>query len=538
VDDNGHIHVAYRDGPSHAGFVKYASNKTGDWQQEDVQQLGDLQQFGVDVQVLSQTIDKLGYTHVIYQPIEHKTYYATNRNGQWEAQIIESQGAPLAENAGISVAIDDNNAVHTIYYLANGDLRYAHNDTGMWQIETISNIGKDIFSVWIDHKVSMFLDANGNAHVGFTNQEGDLIYASNQSDHWELRLVASFEENHLNGHTWNQKDFVILPGGVAYMVYASANCIKYRFCVATGLEYATNSNGKWRIQKIDYEHYTLYDSDFGNIEQSYSMVYPSISINHDQISVSYHVEFPDGLVLRAARNLGGIWSTMFPDSNLQPTWWSDTAFNNVFSLSSIANRNDGGYLISYLDLRNKSLNLAKSSLASSLRIEIATNLVDYNFGNVENNSSETAEVMVKNVSATNLTVNNVYLIDNSGYFSAGIQADQDFCRDLPVILPPGEQCVLLLNYEPTVLGKHDVAIRTDSDDADNPVIFTTFSATSVNSSTGTPQKTQSSSGGGGGELLLLAILIAYVMLRWACMVVSSRLNNVELNFRVQFFNNC
>jgi len=513
IDENENVHISYRDGPSHAGFVKYASNKTGNWQLADVQGLTDHAQFGVDVQVLAQAIDKLGYAHIIYQSIEPKTYYATNRNGGWEAQIIETQGAPLAENAGISITIDENNSAHAVYYLANGELRYAQNILGTWEIETVANIGEDNFFGWADNKNSLHLDTNGSAHIGFTNEVGDLIYASKNSGRWEKQLIASYEQNDQEGHTWGGKDFVILPGGIAYMVYASFNCIVDKFCIPTGLEYATNTNGNWQIQKIDYEPVPLYGPDFGTPELSYSMVHPSISINNNQIAVSYHVELPEGLVMRAARKIDGIWSTMYPDSTPQPTWWEDTAFNNAFSLSSIANRSDGSFLISYLDLANKSLNLAKSSLASSSRIDIATNLIDYKYDNVESNSSETAEITIKNISSENLTVNDIHLIDYSGIFSTGIKADQDFCLASPLVLPPGEHCVLLLIYEPISPGTHDVAIRIDSDDINNPAIFATFSAVSVNE-IDTTQKTENDSGGGGGGLLLLLVLFANILLRW------------------------
>lgn len=92
------------------------------------------------------------------------TYSESNRSGMWVPSAVDVTGTES------SLAIDSFGEPHIAYFDAGSvDLKYAYRDTsGKWHSTLIFNGG--------GYSCSLALDANNQAHIGFADQKGRLVY--------------------------------------------------------------------------------------------------------------------------------------------------------------------------------------------------------------------------------------------------------------------------------------------------------------------------------------------------------------------------
>ena len=122
-------------------------------------------------------LDKKDKVHISYHDFK-KGYlkYATNTNGSWTTEIVDS-GADNKKITGYSstrIAVDASGKIHIVYrYRNNSDeaLKYATNTSGSWVTEIVdSNGGSDS---------SLALDSSGKVHISyFDGRNGCLKYTT------------------------------------------------------------------------------------------------------------------------------------------------------------------------------------------------------------------------------------------------------------------------------------------------------------------------------------------------------------------------
>lgn len=480
-DSNDNIHIAYRDGGQFPGQIFYATNQTNNWEYERITGLSEIG----SVDKIALIVDNNNVPYIIYGG-GNRIYYAYKSSGTWLGGIVDNIGP--ADKAIISLDIDSDNVIHAVYFLRNGDLRYARFTNGIWEVETIATTGES-FGNYSDYSTSLTLDSNNIPHVGYLDRDGDLNYATNGTGLWISTYIASST----NEHHWHDKDYIMLPNGIAHMVYSSSKCIGGT-CYNTGLEYASNKSGTWKAETIDIQLHDLYYP----VIQSYPMISPAIALDDTgNVSVSYHIQEGDSYnsprYLRTARKLGDLWRVSTIETN--PFAESSTGYPKDLNYSSIDFDANGKAVIAYFDYFDGSLNLAGSVQSITGLINVKVDLADFDFGHVQIGSLSTAMLRIQNLGNSLLQINSIELQDNvSGIYSIDLNGGNKPCILIPTTLNLNEECTLTVTFSPEETGSKEVTLVIASNDQELPVLVGSMTGrgASVTSTT-----SGGSSGGGG-----------------------------------------
>ena len=176
-DAASHLHLVYADQFGTATMT-YATNKTGSWIEEGV---GNRSEELTTRPVIA--IDPAGNDHIAYyDSISNHLKHATNATGSWETELVDDQG-----NVGqhVSIAVDTSGYVHLSYYDADsGALRYATNASGAWITLIVDGAGD------VGVGTSLAIDASGHVHIAYTDATNHALkYATNASGLWEAITV-------------------------------------------------------------------------------------------------------------------------------------------------------------------------------------------------------------------------------------------------------------------------------------------------------------------------------------------------------------
>jgi hypothetical protein len=178
LDSNGNPHIAYAEGGSSSGSLKYAKKWLGSWgTPQTVDTTGGL------IQHISLALDANDRPHIAYfdtafQFFIHHTYW-TSQPGQgsyWALEFFVADQGNGACCQDISLALDANATPHISYYDAvNNRLQYVTKSGAAQVIET-----PDPWAVWfgIDHGrySSITLDANGKPRISYYVTGASLRY--------------------------------------------------------------------------------------------------------------------------------------------------------------------------------------------------------------------------------------------------------------------------------------------------------------------------------------------------------------------------
>jgi hypothetical protein len=308
LDAEGMAHISYCDATDYDFALKYATNKNGTWVTEMVDSEGTIGQYN------SLALDAEEKAHISYYDNTNRDLkYATNKSGVW---VLETVDSPEAVGYSTSLALDAEGKAHISYLdVTNRVLKYATNKSGIWITETVDSATE--VSLADSALTSLALDAEGKAHISYLNDtdyDFSLKYATNKSGTWVTETVDS------EGTVGQYASLALDADGnahISYVYYPGYNYV---------LKYATNKNGTWVTETVDSigfaSSYTSLALDAeGKAHVSY--LDPIDSINGD---------------LKYATNKNGTWVTETVDS---------TGF--VGTYASLALDGDSRPHISYYD---------------------------------------------------------------------------------------------------------------------------------------------------------------------------------------------
>jgi hypothetical protein len=189
LDAVGHAHIAYWDEDN--GYLRYATNASGEWISTDIDDMGDVGWYPAIV------LDAAGKAYVSYAYIYYGSEpsdtsmnlrYATNVSGVWVTETVDDTDL-VGEYT--SIALDSSDKAHISYFdLSNGTLKYATNASGEWECETVDSNG------YVGMYTSIALDSSDKVHISYHGWSTDfttsyLKYANNTSGYWVAQTVNS-----------------------------------------------------------------------------------------------------------------------------------------------------------------------------------------------------------------------------------------------------------------------------------------------------------------------------------------------------------
>jgi len=172
VDHDDKVHISYLD--KNEG-LKYATNVNGSW---EVFNVDDEENVGWNTSIV---IDSNNAVHISYSdpsliidpPGNGYLKYATNKSGTWTTQVIDDDDA----GAFTGIAVDNQDNLHISYCTSDGRrgrLMYTTNTSGSWTKETAD---EDEPSVGIYCAIDV--DPNGNPHIAHYDYiEQDVRYST------------------------------------------------------------------------------------------------------------------------------------------------------------------------------------------------------------------------------------------------------------------------------------------------------------------------------------------------------------------------
>lgn len=119
ADLNGHIHLIYT---LETGQLKYATNESGAWITESMQNV-------TDARAPSITVGSDGRVHVAYlDNSRHEFRYTANNSGIWQYYTFEIRDSDITSYGGnTAITVDGNQNAHISYYGYDGLLKYTTN---------------------------------------------------------------------------------------------------------------------------------------------------------------------------------------------------------------------------------------------------------------------------------------------------------------------------------------------------------------------------------------------------------------------------
>ena len=342
----------------YTAWLRYASNRNGSWEIQDIDSDSDRRDFGRQTAlVISGGAGLLEQANILYQGHDQTLDFAKYmiiQVGAVTGWQYETLVEPLSTGLDTSLAIDSQNRPH-IAYVQQSDfkLRYASLLNNGWNKQTVDDVDPAI------RNTSLALDGQNRPRISYfgrgdwtTGSASVLRFASGNADSptaWDLQTVD-------NSATVGRDSAIALDDdGNSHIAYWNET--------DNTLWYATNASGVWVKTRID--------------SSGYAGQYPSIAIDDQGYAhIAFNYNFlgfdaaHNSMQLHYATNASGVWATEIVD---------DSELLGQFS--SIAIGTGGQVHISYYDLYNGQLKYAFGQTGNW-----AIEVVDAN-GNVGRDSS-------------------------------------------------------------------------------------------------------------------------------------------------------
>ncbi|WEU40539.1 MAG: hypothetical protein OdinLCB4_001010 [Candidatus Odinarchaeum yellowstonii] len=261
IDEQNNVHVVYASYTDETGHweIFYVTNKTGEWTQT---QISDLGAYGYQYEP-SIALDSYGLLHVMWSIYtgggKTNIFYTNNSNNHWNPAFNVSN-AINADGGGVRFAIDLDNIVHAIY-LEGGNAYYINRTyTGVWSTPkplftppyTITNAQVADIAVSSNGKIYLVVKASNGSEFEYLNNVysfdgvsappvrvtsyiGDssgLALTADRNDH--AHLVYNYEDiigqaliyRYYNGSAWGQDEVILnaTVDGIDYIYTPSIGC--------------------------------------------------------------------------------------------------------------------------------------------------------------------------------------------------------------------------------------------------------------------------------------------------------------------------
>lgn len=232
LDVNDSLHISYATYPD---TLSYATNKSGSWKFETVSTNGVTTYFSGEID-----IDFFGHAHMSYNS-NGQIFYATNKSGSW---ISEPVSQNIRSRYNSSITVDNMNNIHISYY-GDTNLEYVTNKSGAWVEETVDING------WNGYGSSIRVSADGTVYISYSYDD---YYENNDTYLGGLRLATR------SADVWNIENIYTSDLGwpdTTSLTFDSKGSIHISFLeIGTyDLMYATNNQGSWNVERIDWDGY-------------------------------------------------------------------------------------------------------------------------------------------------------------------------------------------------------------------------------------------------------------------------------------------
>lgn len=309
LDEQGHPHIAYgyASSMSFTSRLSYATNTSGSWIYERVDEIGG------DGWYSSIALDSSGNVFAVHhdKPELSLEVSSLSQGNQWSTEVIDEGhlcgDANIALNSEMIPAISYGRSKYNPPILV-----FALSDDGVWtRIIASNNGGQDN---------SLDFDPDESAHISHMElrdiDDRSLLYSTNQSGHWETEVLE-------DSYYINRTDIKADNNGAIHIVYTD-------FCA----NYITNKSGEWVNECVHPEENNfgsiVIDSDnhvhvvFNHREDYYGFnesgsweitqiddvgaIYSALDIDSKgNAHISYHQN--DSVWLKYATNSEGSWDT-------------------------------------------------------------------------------------------------------------------------------------------------------------------------------------------------------------------------------------
>lgn len=188
VDAAGHAHVSYFDNTDGEKVIRYATNASGVWMTDDVQDLVDAGMFSANDSSIAIASD--GTIRIAYGMAGFggggTLELATNESGTWESETIDGEAWAVYP----ALLLDGDDRASVVYWqvLPLGSdppnrMRFATNASGGWDVVNLRD--------GVGGETSMLFDDAGDLHFASGTGFGDevLRYGTNASGAWVLEDV-------------------------------------------------------------------------------------------------------------------------------------------------------------------------------------------------------------------------------------------------------------------------------------------------------------------------------------------------------------
>jgi len=288
TDSSGNLHIIFFD--INSSSIIYMTDSSGQWEKTPIITINRLED-------LEFVMDKQDYAHLSYFSVDElKNKYAANITGEWSIE-----DGPNADEI-IKLAVDSNEYAHFCYIVGDvydRKLWYATNKSGTWENQLVmvpepppipnwgSRLGKcgiaidsnDEPLICVEYAIAKPLLPYGELPIYFS------IYCGNKyGPYWKMSTVAF----HLLSESYGF-DFLLDHQDNIHLIYSIYSSL---FHVAH-LLHTTNASGIFTSELID---------DSGIVDQ--------ISSNLDQ-NDDVHIAFYEGTILGYSTNASGEWVTKF-----------------------------------------------------------------------------------------------------------------------------------------------------------------------------------------------------------------------------------
>lgn len=160
IDSNNKVHISYYDEGNND--LKYATDVGGSWNVSVVDSIGHVGDH------TSIAVDSDNKVHISYCG-DGNVKYASNASGDWQKQSIEDEYCRYT-----SIAVDADDKIHIGYYVSISayGIRYATNVSGSWETFIIK---EDLTISSFDTNIAMAVDSNNSVYMVYPNYDTEQL---------------------------------------------------------------------------------------------------------------------------------------------------------------------------------------------------------------------------------------------------------------------------------------------------------------------------------------------------------------------------
>jgi len=177
IDKDSGVHVAYLYAPEFGSSeIAYASNVSGSWTTETVEELQMLSGTRPDIAVNSDREPVIVYSSYAADPPKLAVF-----NG-WFWDISDCPALDMQHGAPL-IFIDGDDNVHVAFSYANASIQYLWRTGSYWQ--------SSVFQADADEVTGIVVDSSYVPHIAYLDRDGALMCASFVDGEWHSELIAS-----------------------------------------------------------------------------------------------------------------------------------------------------------------------------------------------------------------------------------------------------------------------------------------------------------------------------------------------------------